>query len=215
MANVKNADDILIGTGKMYIDGSDVGQLDGDITFTHGKTYYEKKSGFPAVTVKKVMTEEKFTSAFNLLEANLDTLNLLMPEYDLINTEAGSGSSKTSTVSVYSGRSSFIGERNITSITSVKTTAQTPVTLTEGTDYNVDKLEGLITRVSGSTKTADGDTVTVVYVSSVGAKHGFGIGGAQTSNQTFLVEFWHKRSDGKYRHIKIHKCQVILIHAGV
>lgn len=207
MANVKNADDILIGTGRMYIEGSDVGQLDGDITFTHGKTFYEKKSGFPASTVKKVLTEEKFTAAFNLLEANLDTIRLLMPDYPLINVAAeGTPEAVTVSVTVQSGRSTFIGTRNITTITSVKkgTTA-----LVEGTDYEIDKLEGTIYRVSTSSAIADGDTVTIVYNHAAqGSKRGFGIGGAQTSNATYLVEFWHKRSDGKYRHIKIWKCLV-------
>lgn len=127
MANVKNANDILIGTGKVYVNTLDVGQIDGDMNFTHGKEYFEKKSGFPAQVVKKVLIGESFKCSFNLLEANLETLQALMPEYVKVTETAGAG---------------------------------------------------------------------------------LGIGGGTTTDQTFLLEFWHKRTDGKYRCVRIWKCQI-------
>lgn len=89
MANVLNANDILIGTGKLYINGQDVGQIDGEISFTHGKTFYEKKSGFPATTVVSVLTEENLSAEFNLLEANLARLRSMMSEYSAVTVTPG------------------------------------------------------------------------------------------------------------------------------
>lgn len=43
------------------------------------------------------------------------------------------------------------------------------------------------------------------YTYNTYAASGFGIGGASTSSDTFLVEFVHKRRDGTYRVIKIWK----------
>ncbi|MCF4151754.1 hypothetical protein L2W58_08055 [Dethiosulfovibrio sp. F2B] len=207
MANVKNANDILIGTGRLYLDGYDVGQLDGDLQFEHGKEYFEKKSGFPATTVKKVLTGETYTSKFALLEANLDTIRRLMPEYSEVTEAAGTGTATDEVVSIFEGSHSALAHGRISAITSV-VTVDDSTSLVEGTDYYIDRLAGTIYRVGSSTAVTDGEDVKVTYDYETFEGSGIGFGGSGSSDKTFRVEFWHKRTDGRYRCIKLWKCQV-------
>lgn len=208
MANVINASDIIIGTGKMYVNGTDVGQLDGEVNFTHGKTFYEKKSGFPASTVVSVLTEENLNSDFSLLEANLTRLRTMMSEYSQLTETAAESSSIEETVKVYSTKSTRLGHGNITTLTSVKDTDTVPATLVLGTDFYIDPISGNISRAADSTTIADGDEVVVTYKYTSYAGEGFGIGGASSTSDNFLVEFIHKRRDGKYRVVRLWKCQI-------
>ena len=74
MANVKYLNDILIGSGRMFLDGNDVGQLQGDVTFTDSTENYELKAGFPQTTIITVPTSETLKLSCNLLETNLDVI---------------------------------------------------------------------------------------------------------------------------------------------
>lgn len=209
MANVLNANDILIGTGKLYIDGQDVGQIDGEINFTHAKTFYEKKSGFPATTVVSVLTEEALNSEFNLLEANLARLRSMMSEYSSITTSAAESDAITETVQVWADAHTKLAHGNITTLTSVKdTTTPVAVDLVEGTDYYIDRLTGNVYRKSTSTAIDDGDEIVVTYKYTDFAASGFGMGGASSTSDDFLVEFVHKRRDSKYRIVRLWKCQI-------
>ena len=209
MANVLNANDILIGTGKLYINGHDVGQIDGEISFTHGKTFYEKKSGFPATTVVSVLTEEALTAEFNLLEANLARIRSMMSEYGSITTTASESDSIEETVQVWADRHTKLSHGNVTTLTSVTDTATpTPNALVEGTDYYIDRLTGNVYRKSGTVAINDGDKIVVTYKYTDFAASGFGMGGASSTSADFLVEFVHKRRDGKYRIVRLWKCQV-------
>lgn len=209
MANVLNASDILIGTGKLYLDGHDVGQIDGEISFTHGKTFYEKKSGFPATTVVSVLTEENLSAEFNLLEANLARIRSMMSEYSSITTSAVESDSIVETIAVSADRHTKLSHGNITTLTSVTdTTLPSPVDLVEGTDYYIDRLTGNVYRKSTSTAIDDGDEIVVTYKYTDFASSGFGMGGASSTSDDFLVEFVHKRRDEKYRIVRLWKCQV-------
>lgn len=209
MANVINSNDILIGTGKLYLDGQDVGQIDGEISFTHGKTFYEKKSGFPATTVVSVLTEENLSAEFNLLEANLARIRSMMSEYGSITTSAAESDSIVETITVYADRHTKLSHGNITTLTSVTDTATpAPNALVEGTDYYIDRLTGNVYRKSTSTAIDDGDEIVITYKYTDFASSGFGMGGASSTSDDFLVEFVHKRRDGKYRIVRLWKCQV-------
>jgi hypothetical protein len=208
MANVINANDILIGTGKLYIDGQDVGQIDGEISFTHAKEFYEKKSGFPASTVVSVLTEESLNSEFNLLEANLDRLRGMMSEYPQISTLGEESDAVEETVPVYSSKHTRLAHNNITTLTSVTDDADpSPNALVEGTDYYLDRLSGLVYK-AGSEALDDGDNIIITYKHTPPDLSGFGIGGASTTSADFLVEFVHKRRDNTYRIVRLWKCQI-------
>jgi len=277
MANVLNANDILIGTGKLYIDGVDVGQIDGEISFTHGKTFYEKKSGFPATTVVSVLTEENLSAEFNLLEANLARIRSMMSEYSAVTVTPGVSDSTEekelqfsadkhtklqygdlvtlSLVSTDGTETAVTGEvvagATGTSFTlahipkSVSAVYDNGVLLTEGaagytvalgtgvitlaasadagdvtadyvtegdvtlvlnTDFYADMLAGTFYRAS--TSIYEPTSVDATYTYKNAASSGFGIGGASSSSSDFVVEFVHKRRDGKYRVIKLWKCQI-------
>lgn len=209
MANVLNANDILIGTGKLYIDGQDVGQIDGEINFTHAKTFYEKKSGFPATTVVSVLTEENLSAEFNLLEANLARIRSMMSEYGSITTSAAESDAIVETVQVWADKHTKLANGNITTLTSVTDTATpAPNALVEGTDYYIDRLTGNVYRKSGTAAIDDGDEIVITYKYTDFAAAGFGMGGASSTSDDFLVEFVHKRRDGKYRIVRLWKCQV-------
>ena len=97
---VRNADDILIGGGRVFIvtpgegTGStptynELGWLQGEIKFEEqgeSKAVKESEGG----TVITVATNKEGHFTFNLLEANLDTLKLLNPSSGTLN-DAGSG----------------------------------------------------------------------------------------------------------------------------
>ena len=277
MANVLNANDILIGTGKLYIDGQDVGQIDGEINFTHAKTFYEKKSGFPATTVVSVLTEEALNSEFNLLEANLARLRSMMSEYSAVTVTPGvsdsteekelqfsadkhtklqygdlvtlslvstagtetavtgevvAGDTGTSftlahkpksvsavcddgmlltegaagyTVALGTGVITLVAEATAGEVTADYVT-EDDVTLVLNTDFYADMLAGTFYRAS--TSIYEPTSVDATYTYKNAASSGFGIGGASSSSSDFVVEFVHKRRDGKYRVIKLWKCQI-------
>jgi len=277
MANVLNANDILIGTGKLYIDGVDVGQIDGEISFTHGKTFYEKKSGFPATTVVSVLTEESLTAEFNLLEANLARIRSMMSEYSAVTVTPGvsdsteekelqfsadkhtklqygdlvtlslvstdgtetavtgevvAGATGTSftlayppksvsavydngvlltegaagyTVALGTGAITLAAEATAGEVTADYVTEE-DVTLALNTDFYADMLAGTFYRAS--TSIYEPTSVDATYTYKNAASSGFGIGGASSSSSDFVVEFVHKRRDGKYRVIKLWKCQI-------
>lgn len=87
---VKNPHDIIIGTGPMYVNGSSVGQLKNDVVLKHAKEYYEEKAGFPEASILKIPVSEEASFTVELLEANLDVLAALMPEYSISTSAAGS-----------------------------------------------------------------------------------------------------------------------------
>jgi len=278
MANVLNANDILIGTGKLYINGQDVGQIDGEINFTHAKTFYEKKSGFPATTVVSVLTEEALNSEFNLLEANLARLRSMMSEYSAVTVTPGVSDSTEekelqfsadkhtklqygdlvtlSLVSTDGTETAVTGEvvagatgteftlayipKSVSAVynngvlltegpaadytvvlgtgvitlkaeaTAGNVTAdyvtEKDVTLALNTDFYADMLAGTFYRAS--TSIYEPTSVDATYTYNNAASSGFGIGGASSSSSDFVVEFVHKRRDGKYRVIKLWKCQI-------
>ena len=279
MANVKNPSDILVGTGRVYINGTDVGQVDGDVEFTHKKTTYEKKSGFPAVTVLSVTTEESIEGKFDLLEANLDTLRGVMPEYALVTVGAGTAAVTDELLSGISASrksaltNSRVADSGVTVALAARLSAaadsgatvlhlesvrgfragdsvtlvsgsttesvtiasagvdagaltltlsagltnsyatgaiakDTTVSLTEGTDYYVDRLDGTIWLKTGSTKLAEGDALAVGYTHATYSGRGFSAGGGSGSDTTYLLDFWHKRRDGRYRRVRIHKAKI-------
>ena len=277
MANVLNANDILIGTGKLYINSQDVGQIDGEISFTHGKTFYEKKSGFPATTVVSVLTEENLSAEFNLLEANLARIRSMMSEYSAVTVTPGvsgstqetelqfsadkhtklqygdlvmlslvstdrtetsvtgevvAGATGTSfklayipksvsavydngvlltegmagyTVALETGVITLAASANAGDVTADYVTEE-DVTLTLNTDFYADMLAGTFYRAS--TSIYEPTSVDATYTYNNAASSGFGIGGASSSSSDFVVEFVHKRRDGKYRVIKLWKCQI-------
>lgn len=94
---VRNADDILIGGGRVFIvDNSgdkptynELGYIQGEIKFeeqAESKAVKESEGG----TVLTVATNKEGHFTFSLLEANLDTLKMLNPSSGTLN-DAGSG----------------------------------------------------------------------------------------------------------------------------
>ena len=145
MANVLNANDIIVGTGRMYVNGADVGQIDGEVTFTHSKTNYEKKSGFPASTVLSVLTEESASSEFNLLEANLGRIRSMMSEYAAITETPGvSDSTKETNLAAYTRRHTKLQHDDLVTLT---------LTSTAGTE----------TTVRGEVVSGSGTSFTLAY----------------------------------------------------
>ncbi len=206
MANVLNPNDIIIGTGRLYIDGVDVGQLEGEVTFTHGKSYYEKKAGFPASTIIKILQEETCTTNVSLLEANLDRLRTLIDEYAAYTQNAGTASVTAEEVVVYANKNTKLAHEFLTGTITVTDAADNP--LTEGTDYYIDRVDGQICRVASSVNIADGDTVKVSYDYVTYDEAGFGFGGSGTESTEHQLVFVHKRRDGKYRVIKLWKAKI-------
>ena len=278
MANVKNVNDVIIGNGVMYINGHDVGQLKGNVTLKHSKTFYEEKAGFPATSILKVLIEEGAELTANLLEVNLDTIAGLMVEYTIDTETAGSatitqehagaitstrktglahskltndavtvslattlavaaGSTDTvlyvtdasvftagDTITLRSGSTTENGTIAAGGVDEVANTItleaglssdyaagasviNTAVSLADGTDYYLDRIDGAVWRNSGSAKVAEGDEVVVSYKYTTFTGRGITAGGKSAATY-YPVRFEHVRRDGKIRVVELYRCQV-------
>lgn len=189
----------------MFIDSESVGQLKDDVTFADTKENYELKAGFPQQTILDIPTSETVKLTCSLLETNLETIQQLMPEFKALAESSGTETITDEAVVITSTANALLAHQQISAVT-VKSSGGT--SLTEGTDYSIDLINGTIARKSSSTKIADGDTVKVSYTYTTYTKSGFGIGGGTPTDKTFKVDFYHKRRDGNYRHICIWKGKV-------
>jgi len=278
MANVKNVHDIIIGTGVMYINGASVGQLKGNVTLKHSKTFYEEKAGFPSTSILKALVEEGAEMTANLLEVNLDTIAGLMVEYTPVVEGAGSetvtqehvgaivstrktglahpkltndavtvalastlavGAEATDTVLYVADASIFTAGDTITlrlgsatenatidaeGVDEVANTLtitaglaagfaagasviNTAVSLADGTDYFLDRIDGAVWRHSGSAKVAENDQVVASYKYTTFTGRGITAGGISPSTY-YTVRFEHTRRDGKVRVVELYRCQL-------
>lgn len=276
--NVKNVNDVIIGTGKMFVNGVNVGQLKGNVVMKHTKVFYEEKAGFPSVAILKALIEEGGELTANLLEVNLDTIAGLMVEYTIDTEGAGSeevvqehvgeitasrktglahpkltnaavavalasklsvAAEATDTVLHVEDASIFTAGDTITlklgattedatiaalGVDEVANTLtitaglaagfaagasviNTAVTLVDGTDYFLDRLDGAVWRHSGSAKVADNDEVVVSYTYTTYTGRGIKAGGLSPSTY-YTVRFEHIRRDGKTRVVELYRCQV-------
>lgn len=76
--NVRNPSQILVGTGILYANGRDVGQLKNDVTFAYTPEYLDVKAGFPQQSVKTIATSESATLTAGFLEFDLFTYGDIM-----------------------------------------------------------------------------------------------------------------------------------------
>lgn len=88
--------------------------------------------------------------------------------------------------------------------TVINTTADT---LVLGTDFYLYPGLGLITRVPSSTAVAEGDSVVVSYSYHQYKGKGYGMGSFE-SDETYKLEFWHKKRSGQYRVIRMFKARL-------
>ena len=74
------ADDVLIGGGRVFLNGHDIGWLSGEIKVEEqgNSTTVKESEGSTVVTIN---SDKEVHFTFNLLEANLDTLRMLNPSY--------------------------------------------------------------------------------------------------------------------------------------
>ena len=74
------SDDVLVGGGRIFLDGQDIGWLQGEMSLEEqgdALTIKESEGG----TVVTLQNDQEVHFTFNLLEANLDTLRMLNPSY--------------------------------------------------------------------------------------------------------------------------------------
>ena len=74
----RNADDILIGGGRVYIDGDEIGWLSGEIKLEEQASPLVVKES-EGGTVLTINLDKEVHFTFNLLDVNLDTLKKLNP----------------------------------------------------------------------------------------------------------------------------------------
>ena len=74
------ADDILIGGGRVFLDGHEIGWLQGDVGLEEQSNSLTVKESEGA-TVLTIPLDKEVHFTFSLLEANLDTLRMLNPSY--------------------------------------------------------------------------------------------------------------------------------------
>lgn len=79
MSNVLNQNEILVGTGVLYMNGQSVGQLTGDVTYSYTPEEKEIKAGYPQQVVKSKVVGETATLKASFLEINMDRIADLLP----------------------------------------------------------------------------------------------------------------------------------------
>lgn len=77
--NLKNPNNIMLGTGILYVNGVDVGILKGNVTFKYIPEYQEIKGGSPEQTIRKDLISETATLTAGIMEISPDTIGTLMP----------------------------------------------------------------------------------------------------------------------------------------
>lgn len=156
-ANVLDKRDILMGNGKLYIGGVDVGQLKGDVSFTPTAEYKEFEAGVPKQVVKSTKTKEGGTLKAGIAELNPENVAKIVGSNNIVYT---TGEVAAEPVVLGAAPVQLKKGRHITELVVKKGT--TPAVL--DTDYVIiDVKTGRIARKEGSTVINAGDTVTVSY----------------------------------------------------
>ena len=278
MANVKNPNNILLGTGILYLDGQDVGQLSGDVVLSYGTEYKKIEAGFPKTTIKSKLIAESAQITAGFLEVDMQQLATLLPLFTLETVSGGdvaitnewvgevyegrwkgcvnrkwtedavsvklaskltaqalagattiyvndaslfspadpillvkSGTTEAATIAalgVDTGENSLTLTAGITNAFAAGDfAANTAVTLVEGTDYYLDRINGCVSVVPSATKINEGDTVSISYTYTAVTATKLSAGGA-ISTTVFGLEVQHTRDDGKILKVKFSKAQI-------
>lgn len=75
--NLKDPTKIMVGTGRLLVNGVDVGLLKNEVTFNYEPTWQKITGGSPEQTVKEVLSGEEASITANMLEVNLSTIAMV------------------------------------------------------------------------------------------------------------------------------------------
>lgn len=155
--NTINKDDILIGTGVLYINNINVGQLSGDVTFTPTAEFKDFEAGIPKQTIKSTKVKEGATLKAGVAELNPENMALAVGSASVAYV---TGTVTAEPVVFGSSAISVAKNRHITDL--VVTVGATPAVL--GTDYEiVSAVAGKIKRIATSTVITLGGSATIAY----------------------------------------------------
>jgi hypothetical protein len=76
--NLSNPNSVFVGTGRLYVNGTDVGLLQGEVVFEYEPEFNEIKGGSPEQIIKKALVSETATLRANMLELDPDKIALFM-----------------------------------------------------------------------------------------------------------------------------------------
>lgn len=167
--NVLDKRDILMGTGKLYINNVDVGQLKGDVVLTPTSEFKEFLAGVPQQTIKMVKFKEGATLKATFAELNYANAARALGTTNITTTSTA----VTAESHVMSGTTAITLTKNRYVTDVVVKVGE--VTAVKDTDYEiVDAATGRIARKTGSTVITDGATATIdyKYVSKAEVKFG-------------------------------------------
>lgn len=277
--NLKNPNSVHLGTGILYVNGTDVGLLKGNVTFKYAPEYQEITGGSPEQLVKKSLIKETATLTAGMLEIDIDTIGnintiftrddagaadtVVVKEYlgeihagvwsaakypswkvgetvamflaTPLTAQAASGATvlhvgdaslftagdtlvlkdgattETATIAALGVDESAntltitVGLANSYTITGH--VSNTAVSLVDGTDFFVNRINGQATILATSEKVAEGDTVTLSYTYQTFASQGLYAGG-KMSTDYYPMRFESARSDGKKWVLEFYKAQL-------
>lgn len=159
-ANVLNKDDILMGTGILFINDINVGQLKGDVVFTPTAEFKDFEAGIPKQTVKSQKTKEGATLKAGVAELNPENMALALGTDSVTYTEGEVLSASPESVVFGSGTVTLKKNRHVNNVV-VKVGAATAVL---GTDYEiVNAAAGKLKRIETSTLITSGVSANVTY----------------------------------------------------
>jgi len=162
-------DNYLLGGVRIYIrkSGASAYNILGNatnVTMNNNPEYLDHYTSWSGKRRKdrKDKIGEEFTLEFTLDEFNSDNMGLFFgSSADAIAYSQTSGSQASTDVTALVGKSLKLSHRNITNGTF--TAAEGSTSLTEGTDYELDYEQGIITFLAGSAIVEDSDTISIEY----------------------------------------------------
>ncbi len=273
--NLKNPANVMVGTGTLYLGGTDVGLLKGKVNFSYVPTWNEIKGGSPEQLVKQSLESEDAKLTAALMELNPDNIALAMQmftkedvagsdvaitnEYigllyvgryvgadhpkwtmatvtvqlasmlsapasaadEVINVVDASLFTAGDTILLVEGSATEAATIAALGVDTVANTltltgglsgnftiaahvANTAVTLTENTDYILDRINGAISRVSTSTDLPEGATVEVGYTYNEPTSVSLYFGGKSVQNYFSVLFVSDARSDGKRWYVEMY-----------
>ena len=159
MAFVRNPSDILHGTGRLFINGIEVGQVGDDVGFSHSSETDELEANGETILV--LPGKESSSVKFELHEANLATLMRLNPDrYKEVSESPGTETISDALVeSLSASRQSYVGHTNLSHSATI--TAKLASKLAAGVLSGATKIY-----VANAAKFTAGDSVRIRYGST-------------------------------------------------
>lgn len=207
-------ENVDVGPPEIYVNGRNVGWLNGETKIETQTTTLPLKYGVPLMTKGQVITERAATLTFNMLELTPENYRMLVGDGTLSDNGSTTWTAVTDEAGTFGGEgdeeSVVLAHRPVRSVVVKSSDGQT--TYSASTDYHVDANEGIVFRLASGTITSQA-AVKVSYEYAVtqpgqDIELKFGSGSAlETINNIIVHKYCPQRSGKQHQIWQIWKAQ--------